>query len=377
MSSLRSSGLVRLFGLLCFVGALFSQSSPEGKEDRRPYLKLYSEVLYLVNLAYYRPTATSDLAEPALNGVGDVLDSFSFFIPKAHLEATLRSREVDTATSGLRALVDRGNLYVAGVLSNSPAERAGIRFGDIISRVDGRPTHGTPRWMALQLFSREPGEKLGLELLRGGDSLEVSLEFGPFSLPDVESLQVDGERLIRITRFTQQAVRHLAAVLTGLKDRGVKRMILDLRGSFQGEPEISFSVADLFADGSFGTLISKDRIVTSYSGEDEDLWKGRLVILVDRATQGGAEVLAAVLRDHLGARLVGQRTFGHAGRQQVVRLPSGDALVLTTSFFTDAKGAPLRKPVEPDVSISPTSSPRSDQDLILQAGLRELREEGQ
>ncbi|HUF79317.1 MAG TPA: S41 family peptidase, partial [Thermoanaerobaculia bacterium] len=118
----------------------------------------------------------------------------------------------------------------------------------------------------------------------------------------------------------------------------------------------------------------------SFSG-DGPSWSGRLVVLTDRATLGPAEVLAAVLRQKAGAELVGQRTFGNAGRQAMVEMSSGAVLFLADAFYTGPDLEPLDEPLEPDVRVESRLRPVADTgadeerpDAVLEKGLEILRQ---
>ncbi len=110
-------------------------------------------------------------------------------------------------------------------------------------------------------------------------------------------------------------------------------------------------MAKLFAGGDLGFLMKRDEKLETYSGASTQSWQGKAVVLVDRGTQGAAEVFAQILRQNGGAKLVGQPTFGFAGRSKVIDLDAGGSIVLTDAFFTGPDGEPVDEGIEPDVLV--------------------------
>ena len=154
--------------------------------------------------------------------------------------------------------------------------------------------------------------------------------------------------------------------------------MIDLRGVAGGDPAAAYAVAELFAQGDLGRLERKGDRLESFAGAAEPVWQGHLVVLISRGTLGAAEVLATVLRQKAGAELVGERTFGWAGRQDSADLASGGRLFFTDAFYTGPDGAPLTEGLEPDLRVDASLRRFGDReepvgDLILDKGVERVR----
>ena len=139
-------------------------------------------------------------------------------------------------------------------------------------------------------------------------------------------------------------------------------------------------MADLLASGELGALKSRQEVRKRFAASGEPMWRGDLVVLVDRGTLGAAEVLAAVLDDAAQATIVGEPTFGHAGHRAQVELSSGGILELTDAFYTGPDGELLDDSLEPDLLVDERSRTLREQDLtldelILRRGLAAARED--
>ncbi len=126
--------------------------------------------------------------------------------------------------------------------------------------------------------------------------------------------------------------------------------------------------------------MKRDEKLETYTGDNAQGWRGKTVVLVDRGTQGAAEVFAQILRQRSGAKLVGQPTFGFAGRSKVIELDAGGSIVLTDAFFTGPDGEPVNEGIEPDVLVGDRARSfkelgESLEDLILERALDVLHDQ--
>ncbi len=129
------------------------------------------------------------------------------------------------------------------------------------------------------------------------------------------------------------------------------KLMVDLRGISGGDPEAAFALAGLFAEGELGTLREKEKVGRSFTGFGAAGYRGQVVVLVDGFSAGAAEILAAVLQQKVGAKLVGVPTFGWAGERSRIELGSGARLYLTTAFFAGPDGKPLSERLTPDLGV--------------------------
>lgn len=371
---------------LVVAGTLLASTAGRGQDDGKDslykYLSVFTEVLSLVDRAYVDDAKMESLMAGAFEGAADALDPFSLYVPSSEVDAYVKSLDVGTSRSGLLVLKERGVAFAASVTVGGPAEKAGVKRGDVISLIGEDSTRDMPLFRIHTLLAGPVGTKLELETIRMGVKETVELELRDFTPPGVDLSVRRGVGVLRIDGFHADTKKNVevsldeirgGSALPELEDRG--RLLLDLRGVAGGEESAAYAVAGLFVSGELGVLKARDEVLEVFNSEMEPRFSGRLVILLDRGTQGPAEVLATVLHQQLGAELVGSYSFGHSGRQSLVRLSNGGRLQLTDAFYTGPDREPIEEPLEPDVAVRQLVAVDEDEvpeDAILEKGLEVL-----
>jgi len=401
------------------------------------YLKVFSEVLGLIRDTYVDEPNTDALMAGALEGVTDAMDPFSVYVPGPAVGAYVKALSVGKSLSGLALLKERGATLVMAVEKGSPADAAGLKVGDLVAKLDGNSTRTAPLWEMQEALAGAPGTKVTLEVIRLGAPVQASFELEPFTPPAVSLRHVgesgdsgevakaapgspgsnnaagsqpsgrkpasptplappaskgtagregkDGKlaTVLRIPSFsaeTAEQVRNELAPLGKAGTPATNKLLIDLRGVSSGDPEQAYAVARLFTGGELGAMLRRKQEVRSFESTDTPLWQGRLVVLVDRGTAGPAEVFASVLRQRVGAELVGERTLGYAGHQATADLSTGSRLFFTDAFYTGPDKKPINESLKPDLLVSERNRtflekdvPMSD--LILRRGVHHLLDE--
>lgn len=386
---------------LLVTGSLLASTAgddgDDGKDSLRKYLSVFTEVLGLVQQAYVDEPETEALVTGALEGTVDALDPFSLYVPAPLVDRYDTVRSVGFTRSGLLILKERGVAYAALVEDGSPAAEAGIGRGDVISQVAGRSTRKSPLFEIHSLLAGEPGEQIEVEYLHMGVKETVTVELGEYPRPGVELEVASGLPVLKIGAFHGETPGNVATSLAILADENqsslpgleaTDKLLIDLRGVTGGDEAAAYEVAGFFASGELGMLKERGEIVRTFTDDAEPRFTGRLVVLIDRGTQGPAEVLASVLTQSSGATLVGPSpSFGHSGRQSLVPLSNGGGLLLTDAFFTGPDGEPLTESLEPDVLVrrqfsfadeaadEEAAEEGIEVDEVLDKGLEVLRDE--
>ncbi len=384
------------------------RQSDDGEDSLYKYLAVFSEVLSLVDRAYVDELEDTTLMGGALEGTLDALDPFSLFIPADQVENFATTREIGIQRSGLMVLKERGVVYIAAVEEGSPAAQAGLARDHILSIIQGRRTRHMPLFEIHAILAGEPGSVIEVERIYQGQKEIVELELAEYPPPRLELTSQRGIGVLRLPSFrTLQAadvealLQTVAAVppqpdgvsaddtlaeepqptdasanveLPAITDGG--KLILDLRGAAGGAAENAYRVAGLFAAGELGALRNRSGDLETFDGGESPVWQGDVVVLLDRGTQGAAEILATVLQQAVGATLVGDRSFGHCGRQKWVELESGGRLQITDAFYTGPDREPIDRSLQPDLWVRPTfANADSEVDEALERGLKFLLEE--
>ena len=341
------------------------------------YLAVFSETLGLVRQAYVDEPDMDTLMSGALDGTTDALDPFSLYVPASQVSGFLEANTVGKRYSGLTLLKERGIAFVVAVEKGSPGDVATIKPGDIVAKMNERSTRLMPLWEMQEVLAAKPGSKVTMELIRVGEPVQVAFELKPFEPPPVSLEQVDGVPLLRIPTFDDKTADAVRAALTKNGDKVKDKLLIDLRGVSAGDAESAYATAKLFTTGEMGALKRRAEELQVFKSEDRPLWQGKTVILVDRGTLGASEVFATVMRQKQKAELVGERTFGHAGRQGSADLSSGGRLLFTEAFYTGPDKKPLNEALKPDLLVDERSRTYLEKDtpmseLILRRGIRRL-----
>ena len=333
-----------------------------GDEDRR----VVGEGLDTIHDKYYRELGRDELSNAALKGaVADLEDRFSnYFSPS---EYALFTKAINNQFSGIGTGVDEvpQGLRVLTVYAKSPAAKAGIRAGDIITAANGRKLAGLKSATAVALIKGPEGTKVTLRLRRGSLTLVRRVTRGTVSIPVVASkiASAGGQRVayIRLTTFGPRTAHvEVARAIRKQRARGAKGIVLDLRANGGGLVSEAQLIASMFLDG--GPIVkTKGRTepTRTLSAKGDPL-AGKLpaVVLVDGGTASASEIVAGALQDRKRAKLVGVTTFGKGVYQQVTPLSNGGALDITVGQYFLPSGRNLGGPgvgrgsgLKPDVRI--------------------------
>ncbi len=371
---------VLVFPLLAatLVRAADDKQVKPGDDSFYKYLSVFSETLGLVRQAYVDEPDMNTLMANALDGTTDALDPFSLYVPASAISTYNQAASVGRRYSGLTLLKERGIAYVVAVEKGSPGGLAKVRPGDVIAKINDRSTRVMPLWEMQQALTDKPGTKINLEVIRLGEPVQVSFELKAFDPPPVSVEDVEGGvTMLHVPTFDKNTVQEIRDALDKNRGKLRDRLLIDLRGVSSGDPEVAYTTAQLFTSGDLGVLKRRSEEVKAFRSDEKPVWQGKMVILVDRGTLGAAEVFATVLRQKEKADLVGERTFGHAGRLGSAELSTGGRLLYTEAFYTGPDKKPLNEALKPDLLVDERSRTYLEKDtpiddLILRHGVRRL-----
>ncbi len=368
-----------LFVLGLASGAWLGASDDEpGTDSIYKYITLWEEVLRLIRGSYVEEVGGRGLMAGALDGVTDALDPFSVYVPASEVESYRAAREIGRRHSGLLVLKERGTAYVAAVDRGSPADLAGFERSDIVSMINGRSSREMPLWEVRRQLAGPVGSNVRLEVVRSReeDPLEVSLVLAEYDLLPPEFEEVRGVGVLTIPSFDDGTADHVEAALAGYAGDS---LLIDLRGVAGGSVADAYAVAGRFVQGELGGLVDReDRELLSFDGAG-GLYAGDIAVLVDRSSQGAAEVLTAVLGKGRGAELYGEPTFGYAGEVEQIELPNGGGVLeLTSAFYTDPDGERLNSRIrierEQRLGALFFAEPEDGSDPVLQGAIDKILE---
>jgi carboxyl-terminal processing protease len=342
--------------VLVLVGGFLNRVA-SGQQSYQP-LRVFGEVVELVMGNYVERVDPERAMQGALRGLTDGLDADSAWLPPA--QAATAARGPVTAKGGVGLEVTRQYyLRVVAARDGSPAARAGLATGDYIRAIDGTPTRELSVWAGQQLLGGAPGSKVTLTVLRGNaaEPHEVTLvREAPASSPAVTGRIVrPGVGLIRVAAFGERTATDLRQQAIALRKDGADHLIIDLRRTAEGAPALGYGAARLFVTtGSLGGPQARNADPQMQAARPGDgIITLPVTLLVDNGTSQAAEVFAAALKGNNRASLVGERTLGRAATQELVKLPDGSALWLSTIRFVTPDGTAIHeKGLAPDTPVA-------------------------
>lgn len=345
--------------------------------------RLFAEVMERVKRDYVEPVDDSELLDSAIRGMVANLDAHSQFLNADEYEDIRISTTGSYSGVGLEVSTANGEILIVAPIDGTPAQRAGIQPGDIITAIDGTTVSNEGLEKTIARMRGRAGSLVTITVLRGEDD-----EVHVFTLRR-ESIQVASVRYellepafgyVRVSQFNDSTAEELSHAVDELMQRSQKAqgnmlsgLILDLRNNPGGVLDSAVEVSDLFLDS--GIIVSADgrtpesRFVRkAHRGDVLD--GAPMVILVNSGSASAAEIVAGALRDHHRALIIGTSTFGKGLVQTVMPLSKGRAIKLTTSRYYTPSGESINETgIRPDVVVE---GPRKYPDLSLGAGVDRL-----
>lgn len=341
--------------LTLLTGALFGQTTQKTNVYR--YLSIFSEVLELVRSNYVDQVASDKLMDGAFSGVTDAIDEFSYYVPPAQMPAY--KKFVDVEDNGLGVIVTKryGYAFVVAPIEGSPAEAAGLSSGDFIEKIDGQPTQTMTAWQIRAAINQARPVKL--QVLRGGETHreEVTVEPKSFRPVTVRNDTISGIAYVKIPWFEEGTATQFRAALESVRQKGAKKLIVDLRGNAGGSIDEAIAAADeLLTSGLITSLEGRKVQAKQWQADRNTSYDGELQVLTDPSTAAGAELFAAAIRGNGRGKVIGLTTYGKAIVQKFIALPSGGGVQMTIGHYTtpDLK-AITDTGVKPDVMVDLSS----------------------
>jgi carboxyl-terminal processing protease len=325
-------------------------------------LDLFREVWQIIESEYYGDLPSEDeLTYGTIRGAVDTLgDPYTAFVdPQA---AAIMREDQSGSFEGIGALVtmEEGALSIVSVYKDRPAQKAGLRSGDVIAQVDDTLIENMSIYEAISLIRGPAGTPVRLKVYREGEEpFEVDVVRAKIDIELVESRMLDdGIGYVRLTQFDNTATVKLASAIEELLAQNPKGLILDLRSNPGGLLNESITTAGLFLPRDTLVLIErfKDGTETPYTTSEEPVAADiPLVVLVDAGSASASEIVAGALQDHGRAVLIGDKTFGKGSVQLLHTLSNDSELRVTIArWFTPNDRAIHGEGLDPDIAVAVT-----------------------
>jgi len=352
-----------------------------GKEKDELYkeLEIFSEGLAVIEKEYVEDKSAQDLIYGAMEGMLMSLDSYSQFLTPDDYKNLLVETGGKFGGLGIEITIRDGLLTVVSPIEDTPAWNAGIKAGDVIIKIEGELTKGITLNDAVKKMRGKPGTKITLTILKeeSKDLEDIILMRDIINIKDIKRAIIleDNIGYVRIAEFRENTAIDLDKSLLKLEKDGLKALIIDVRNNPGGLLSSAIDIVSRFTKEEEIIVSTKSR------NEPEKMYKSQtlakkyldipIVVLINKGSASGSEILASALRENNRAILLGEKTFGKGSVQTIVPLSDGSALRLTTSKYYTPDGKSIHeKGVEPDIIVSKLINEDAKKDVF-----EELKEE--
>ena len=303
----------------------------------------------------------SKLVETAINGMLSALDPHSSYLSPKHFRDMQVQTRGEFGGLGIEVTMENGLVKVVAPIDDTPAHRAGVLAGDLITHLDGEAIRGLTLGQAVDKMRGRVNTPLTITVRRKGvdEPLEIKIVRDIIRIRSVRFRKEDDIGYVRITQFNEQTFDGLKKAIASLEkdipSDKLKGYILDLRNNPGGLLDQAISVSDAFL--SRGEIVSTRGREASetqrYSARDGDLAKKKpLIILVNGGSASASEIVAGALQDHRRATVLGTRSFGKGSVQTIIPLGANGAIRLTTARYYTPSGRSIQaKGIDPDIEI--------------------------
>jgi carboxyl-terminal processing protease len=345
--------LIALVALMSFFsGGWLLQRGVASDGNVYQQARLFDDVLGHVNTYFVDSIGETDLYQKATRGMLEqLMDPYSVLLTGDDYKALTEQTSGNYAGLGIQIDVRDGWITVVAPLPETPAERAGIETGDQIIEVNGKSTEGWKNDQAVKALRGQAGSKIVITVRRGGipEPIKYRLTRAQIHMKSVPAGTMfdGGVGYISLNPVSETSAEELRQEIAGMKTRGMKSLILDLRGNPGGLLDQGVKVADLFLDSRQEIVSTRGRARGStkeFFDEARQAWPDLpIVVLVNDGTASAAEIIAGALQDHDRAVVVGAPTFGKGLVQTLFPLGDGVALKLTTARWFTPSGRTIQR----------------------------------
>ena len=332
--------MIRFISIILIIFSVyFSQTKAEEDKEVYRYLNLFGEAFEKIKNNYVEEVTSKDLVEAAIEGMLGSLDPHSTFLNNQELNELKVQTKGEFGGLGIEVTLENGFVKVISPIDDTPASRAGIKAGDLITHLDDEPVLGMTLSEAVSIMRGKAGSKIKLTVNRDENkTLQIQITRAIIELKAVKSKVQNNIGYIRVSSFNQKVdVEIIKAIRKFKKNNKIIGYVLT-RGRFE-------------RDGS------------RYNAVKNDLTGGLpLVVLINQGSASASEIVAGALQDHKRAIIMGTKSFGKGSVQTII--PSGEnvALKLTTAKYYTPLGRSIQKTgIDPDILVEQAELKKLDQ----------------
>ncbi|MGB9627305.1 MAG: S41 family peptidase [Thermodesulfobacteriota bacterium] len=326
-------------------------------------LKVFTDVLGILQKEYVEETNSKDLIHGAIKGMLETLDPHSAFMPPNMYKEMQEETKGRFEGLGIEITIKEGILTVVSPIEDTPAYKAGIQAGDQIIRINGEPTKNLTLIDSVKRLRGPKGTQVTITIMREGFTKPKDFTLVRDVIP-IRSVRYElldkYYGYIRISQFQEKTDSEFEKAIKALEEQSkgtLKGLILDMRNNPGGLLDQAVKIADRFIDS--GVIVSmqgrrEDQKMKFYAHPDGTLSRYPLVVLVNSGSASGAEIVAGAIQDHGRGIIMGTQTFGKGSVQTIFPLKDGSGLRLTTARYYTPNGRSIQaKGIAPDIIVKP------------------------
>ena len=333
--------------LICYVvmGDVFDA------QKKSPGVQKLEDVLNLLDSKYVDPIDRDAVFEETISEMLHKLDPHSNYIPAKDMALMSESIEGNFSGIGVRFFKLRDTISITHVLSDSPSERAGLKDGDQIVRINGKNAAGVQMSTdtIMSLLKGKSGSSVNVQINRYGELLSKKIIRGRIPIKSINtSYMMDDETgYIKIDQFSVPTANEFRMASTFLLSKGMKKLILDLRNNGGGVLDGATQIADEFLENGLSIVKTQgSKIGTKYytSSDNGALQQTKLVVLINSRSASASEIVAGAIQDNDRGLIIGRRSFGKGLVQEDQKLRDGSSLRITVARYYTPSGRCIQRP---------------------------------
>ncbi|MEY4719073.1 MAG: hypothetical protein RL563_1691 [Pseudomonadota bacterium] len=325
-------------------------------------LRTFTEIFGRIKQDYVEPVSDKKLLEDAIRGMLSGLDPHSAYLASEEYKELQEGTTGQFGGLGIEVGMENGFVKVVSPIDDTPAQRAGVKAGDLIVRLDDKPVKGMTLGDAVKVMRGEPGSQIVLTVIREGEEAPLKFEL----TRDIIKVKSVKSRLLeknygylRISSFQSGTGQSLQEAIDELKKENegpMKGVVLDLRNNPGGVLNAAVDVSDAFIESGL-IVYTEGRIKNSemrFNATPDDVINGApIVVLINGGSASASEIVAGALQDHKRAIIMGEKSFGKGSVQTILPTSNGAAVKLTTArYFTPSGRSIQAEGIEPDVTLA-------------------------
>lgn len=348
-------------------GTVFAErdsSPPAVDSETLPFeeLRNFTEIFGRIKHDYVEPVSDKKLLEDAIRGMLSGLDPHSAYLIADEYQELKEGTTGQFGGLGIEVTMENGFIKVVSPIDDTPAQKAGIKAGDVFVKLDDKPVKGMSLADAVKMMRGEPGSKIVLTVVReGADTpLKITIARDIIKVKSVKSKILEpGYAYVRISSFQSGTGENLHEALTTLKKDNkakLKGLVLDLRNNPGGVLNAAVEVSDAFIKSGL-IVYTEGRIENSemrFNAAPDDLIDDApMVVLINSGSASASEIVAGALQDQKRAIIMGEKSFGKGSVQTILPTSNGAAVKLTTArYFTPSGRSIQAEGIEPDIALA-------------------------